>query len=87
MYIPLSHQIGEVVAKLSCHEAVREAQVDHILHVRVKPGWVNQARQEVVSICWLTIGGGESLEDILTALPYACKLVLLCSLGIHLNNG
>lgn len=39
MYI-LAHQIGEVVATLSCHQAVREAEADHILHVGVKPGWV-----------------------------------------------
>lgn len=88
-----TYQVGEVVAALSCHEAMREAKADDILHVGVQARRVglehnvDQGRQEVVGIGWLTVGGRERLEHVLAALGHAHQLVLRGAFGVHLDNG
>lgn len=88
-----THQVCEIVAAFSSHETVREAKTNHVLHVGVEAGrigfqqHVHQARQEVISVRRLIVGGGERFKDVLTAFGHTGKLVLWSSLGVHFYNG
>lgn len=88
-----TYQICEIVATFSCHETVRETKADHVLHVGMKTrgisfqNHINEAREKVVCIRWLSVRGGKCFKDVLAAFGHTYEFVLRRSFGIHLNYG
>lgn len=87
-----SYQIGEVVAVLSGHEPVGDAEAGDVLDVGLQ-SWrvrlqhdVDERRQEVVCRRRLFLADFDGVEDVLAAPGDARQLVLGHAPGIHLNH-
>lgn len=91
--LPDTYQICKIVATFSRHQTVRETKADHVLHIGMETrgisfqSHINEAREEVVCIGWLSVWGGKCFEDVLAAFGHTYEFVLRRSFGIHLTYG